>query len=164
MRWWDGATWTEHTWSQEAGQSTSPYVAPSPAPPFASAGAVQVAAEAAGEAGSERRNALGKPKVVPEDRIRDRPIYWENLMRIRFWQFTFFGSLILSILPSLLIPPAFVVLFPVLLLLLGWFWLRVQMSCHQCKRILAVTRLAGEMEVCSKCQYPTDKGLRMQVG
>lgn len=80
-------------------------------------------------------------------------------MRLRFWHFTFWGSLVLAFLLALIAAPLAYSFF-VFLPLLGWFWLHGQMACRACGKILAFTRLNGGMDVCTKCHHPTDKALR----
>lgn len=90
-----------------------------------------------------------------------KPIYWSNLARIRFWQFTLFGSFIIIIIPALLLP-VWVVILPlyiIIFLLLSRFWLSQQMACHACGRILAATKKTGAVKICGRCGTPTDEGL-----
>lgn len=97
-------------------------------------------------------------------RFRGRPIYWSNLLRVRFWVFLLFGPLVLGVIVGLIFPPLFVVVWPGSALLIAWFWLHIQMACNRCGRILAVTRLNGQLDVCAHCHAPTDQAIFEQQG
>ena len=137
QRWWDGSGWTAH-------------VAPIITPPPPSAVDASVSASVS--------------PLVPEaggspGGFRSRPVYLSNLLRFRFWQFTLFAPLLLAVPVALVLPPLVLPIYVVCAIALGWFWLHVQMACRRCGRILAVTRLSGELEVCRHCQTPTDVAL-----
>lgn len=152
-RWWNGSAWTKDV---RASVQDSPVERP--------------VSQTAPLTPSEPRDELLIPPVVgvvkterrPPARhvpLRGRPIYWSNLFRWRYWQFTILGPLILGILPGVLFGPLFYVVFIGGMLTIGWYWLHVQMACNACGRILAVTKLTGELEVCKHCRTPTDVAL-----
>lgn len=140
QRWWNGATWTEHA------QAATPAPTPVPiSPPVVRTRRQQIASESAA-----RLDTVG---------MQPKTYYWSNLFRFRYLWFLLTGPLVLAIGLSL-IRPVLMYSYFILLPFLAWFFLRQQMACRHCGKVLAVTKLGGPVEVCKACHKPTDEGLR----
>ncbi|WIE81298.1 DUF2510 domain-containing protein [Curtobacterium sp. MCSS17_016] len=138
-RFWDGAAWTTQT-------------QPFPAPSFSA------------PAQQQQQQQVAQPTVTTTtspsaSTAKVQRYYLSNLLRWRYWQFTVLGSLVIGVVLTVIFAPLGYLFF-VVLPLLAWFWLRVQMVCHNCRRRLAVTKIDGQLEQCSNCYHPTDNALR----
>lgn len=88
--------------------------------------------------------------------------YISNLFRIRTWWFTLCWAC-LSTIPAYFLHAGNVLTAIIMggaVFLSFWVWLRTQMVCHACGKALAVTRIAGQPEVCRHCNELTDSALR----
>lgn len=88
-------------------------------------------------------------------------LYWSNLFRIRFWWFLLLAPAVAAALLGALFPPLAFAYF-LLLPLAAYCFLSIQMACGMCGSLLATTKLQ-DVEVCKRCQYPTDSGLAKQA-
>jgi len=103
------------------------------------------------------------PSEPPKQtRLLGYVVYPSNVLRFRFWAFTLLGGFVLAFIPTLVFKINFLWSFAGAAAVLAFYWLTVQMACRSCGRILATTRLNGQLEVCSHCQQPTDKALAAQ--
>ena len=84
-------------------------------------------------------------------------IYISNILRFRYWTFVI-GTTLLASIPLVFLGPVGGVLLIALTVFLAYYWLGEQMVCHACGKTLAVTKIAGKPDVCSKCGHVTDKG------
>jgi phage FluMu protein Com len=94
--------------------------------------------------------------------LTPKTIYWENLFRIRFWWFSLGGAVFISTLVAVVLPPLGIFLVSVLPFALGIFWLRQQMACRYCGRLLAAAKVSGPILKCPSCHELTDLALRSE--
>jgi hypothetical protein len=140
-RWWDGRGWTAHV---VAPVQPDPYLPPPPVSP------IQEIAPAL------RRDTIER-KTPPS--LMVKRIYWNNLLRFRFWIFSVGGGVLVGGLVGIILPPVGAVLAVVAPALLGMFWLRVQMACRHCGRLLGAAKVSGPILKCPSCHEPTDLAL-----
>ncbi len=137
-RWWDGSGWTIHVApvvQSDSHLSTAP-VAPSQqvVPPL-------------------RRDTIERKTPPP---LMVKRVYWENLLRFRFWIFSLGGGVLVGGLVGIVLPPVGALLTVIAPILLGGFWLRVQMACRHCGRLLGAAKVSGPVMKCPSCLEPTD--------
>ncbi|GAA2187333.1 hypothetical protein GCM10009786_11790 [Leucobacter alluvii] len=78
---------------------------------------------------------------------------WKNLLSLRWWWFTFGGSVFLTVLIGLLSPAIAAALFPFLFILVGFVWLTIPMTCEHCGKMLKSSK-AGNVSICHHCHLP----------
>lgn len=158
LQWWDGASWGPLAPEPETHVSA-------PEQPTSTAPRTRRELREQGLMQQERGASIPSNPVSRNEVARaTKPMYWSNLARIRFWQFTLFGSFAIVLIPALFIP-VWVVILPlyiIVFLFLCRFWLRQQMACNACGKLLATTKVSGPVQVCARCGTPTDSALTSQ--
>ncbi|KQO98646.1 hypothetical protein ASF30_11325 [Leifsonia sp. Leaf264] len=162
QRWWDGTKWTDHLHVPEPVPVPALLPAYASFPPPAAATVVSAPAAVAAEPSLPAEEpAQLRPRGA--DRVAAPPpkgkskLYWSNLLSFRQYWFTLASTLVIAFVVTLIIPPVG----PVMILLaplIFWAFLHVQMRCHHCGSALNTSKVGG-VEVCKRCQQPTDAGL-----
>ncbi|KKI19016.1 MULTISPECIES: DUF2510 domain-containing protein [unclassified Leucobacter] len=143
LRYWDGSAWTQH----HAPLPTHPKQPSARTPRRRSQPTFNAHSPASRQTATTRHTPTNSNKPI---RLR-----WKNLLSLRWWWFTFGGALFLSFLIGMLSPVIGAGAFPFLLVLVGFVWLTLPMTCDHCGKMLKSSKI-GDVTVCHHCHQPVD--------